>query len=309
MNDLDTSPVVIAGEHLTQLVMDRLRTHYVELVPLAQAISNHCDVKLMVVGSWFVNPKAKLLGGISTFKLWYLLEQAGIPSPEIAGVTSSQPYGSYIGKLLAYDVIDMPTAQQLCGGTAEGSVLHAARGGQLVKLKQSERVIEHPVSQQIDLRAMRRALEAEHGVKLAEEMAKRQAELDACTSEHSHNLAAATVKPTSALATTEEHVPVPSTDATLDETPAPAVADIEAIVRSMLFARGQAAGGNGPSKFELAASFLTARVYAQHVLDNFSPEEQQALKRLVGADLYFDLKNQMAALSSTRAHKILSSEV
>ena len=312
MDDLDSSPTMISGEALTELVMSRLRSHYAQLVPVAQAISDHCGVKLKVVGTWFVDPEANPLGGISTLALWYLLQQYGIPSPEIDGITTAQPYGSYVGKLLAYGLIDMSEAQKLCGNTPASSVLNAARGAQLLKLKQNkELVILNQVSGRVDLWAMQRRLASEYSEKLAAKVAKLDAAFQQQTSRNAGTIAAigtVTMAAPPAASTETEPSEATPTSAMLptERADSPSMEDVQAYIRSLLFANNQEKlNGGDPTVYELARDFVTARVSAQYALDHLDPEQRKQLKNLIGEAGYFELHQLFAALSGARARGVL----
>lgn len=286
MTNPDQTPVAIPGEALTTLVMGRLRANYVSLVPMAQAIADYCGVKLIVVGGWFVDPKTKPLGGVSTLKLWYLLQQCGIPSPELDQVTVGQPLGAYIGKLLAYNVLEMKDAQRLCGGAQDNVVLNAARGSTFSvysKLDKSE-IYATDADGRADLAAMRHALEERYG----EELAEKVAAVDAIIAQHDQTNRTEATKPSS------------------DKPEVFSEAAVERIVHKLLVADSERkiTQRGKPSPFDLVMQIIVARVAAQYAL-GLPAEELALVRRLLGDDA-FNLRNLLASLSGARAAKLVS---
>jgi len=55
---------------------------------------------------------------------------------------------------------------------------------------------------------------------------------------------------------------------------------------------------------DIAANLGKAYVDANYALEELTPEEQALLRRLVGEDTLFNLKNVLAALCGSRAHQL-----
>jgi hypothetical protein len=297
----------LAGDWLTNLVMQRLRDNLLTLQPMAPAIAQFCGVRIEPVCTWLIDPKAKPLGGIVTLKLWYFQRQLGLACPELDAVMDANPYGAAVGKLLAYDVIKMEQARELCGAK-EGAVLSGARGGQTMTPK-------------LNLAK----LQAQYGSDLqaAIELLNEQ------IAQHRPTRSRATT-PQAAVITTREVPAPPAIDPPQPETSSDdrltglssnelvelfikrlgltpeivdaKIADIAARIKP------QASKSQLPVRHELirgiADTLMKAHADATYALEALTPEELAFLKRLVGEDLPFNLKNALAALCGSRAHQI-----
>jgi hypothetical protein len=284
-------------DQLTELVMQRLRINPLTFLPAASVIAQFCDVRLQPVGAWFVDPKAKPLGGTVTLKLWYFQQQMGVFCPEIDEVVKANPYGAAIGKLLAYDIITMSKARELCGNVKDGAVLNGARGGKTSNPKLT-------VAQ----------LQSQFGGDLEAAIGMYREQLDSL---QSGTPQATTTKPAEPTADTID------SDHPTVSTPGTAIGDqfsdssreeiIESII-AQLIPRLEAVGNTAtpPSKRagqpmrydtirQIADSLAKAHTDVIYALRVLMPEELDCLKELVGEDLPFNLKNALAALCGSRA--------
>lgn len=114
------------ADELARKVVERLRRSNIP----HEVVADFVDVKRATVAGWLAGDGPP--NGERMNRLWYLLEAAGIPSPEMDKVP---PFGQYLGRLLAYQVIDMKQARVAYkpddgeGGSPQ-AVLNAIRGEQ-----------------------------------------------------------------------------------------------------------------------------------------------------------------------------------
>jgi len=97
------------AQELTETVVRRLRenrdTVSVDVVAL------FCEVSPNTVHGWLrgSNP----LGGLTTLRLWHLLNELRIDSPELRKVHNNYPFGGYLGRLLAFDAVQITALREL----------------------------------------------------------------------------------------------------------------------------------------------------------------------------------------------------
>jgi hypothetical protein len=301
-----TTTFPLVGDDLTNLVMQRLRTNPLTYLTVAPVIAQFCGIRLEPIGTWFVDPTAKPLGGIMTLKLWYFQQQTGLACPEIDGAMAASPYGAAVGKLLAYGVINIAEARTLCGGVKDGAVLRAARGGRVMSPKLTLAKLQKQYN--ADLQAAVETL---------------QEELD----KHRFATPQVDLMPASAATATPTSPPQPERQT---EPPSEPLVDIsreemiELIVARLgltpetvreqvaaFVAQTVPAQQGAPSALmqhelirSMAGTLTRAYTDATFALEVLTPEEQALLRRLVGEDTLFNLKNTLAALSGSRAHQL-----
>lgn len=115
------------GDKLITTLADRMKDHRGEID--AEQLANFAGVTPATAYGWF--GKTKPLGGVLSIKIWHFLAACGISSPELDEVEKVNPYGYYIGRLLAFGVISVRDACEICkkdGGLRKNGVFRHARG-------------------------------------------------------------------------------------------------------------------------------------------------------------------------------------
>jgi len=296
----DSRPLTppLNADDLTNLVMQRLRDHSATFLPMAPVIAQFCSVRLEPIGTWFVNPTAKPLGGIITLKLWYLQQQMGLDCPEIEAVTVASPYGATIGKLLAYDVITPEQARALCGGVKDNAVLKGARGSRIASPQLT--IAQLQQRYRVDLQAAIETLQEQAGkhqpagLQITPATPDHQVEPVSEASPSEPAVSLSSEKLIELLAARLNLIPETLQAAIAMQT-APVQADPPAVTQHQLIR-------------DIAATLAQAHVDVKYALEVLTPEEQAFLKRLVGDELPFNLKNALAALCGSRAKQLSQGE-
>lgn len=103
---------------LGPIVIGRLRAHNID----PELVAKFTNSQPSTVARWLGGQSPR---GTALNSLWHLLAVAGVPSPELEAVPA---FGRYLGRLLAFGVIDLDTAQELCGIQNEQAVYGITRG-------------------------------------------------------------------------------------------------------------------------------------------------------------------------------------
>lgn len=113
-------------EVLHDMVTKTMQSNARHLSP--QQIADFCGLSEKTVAKW-LQKKGKPLGGITAIQLWYFLTVAGYIEPSVMErVQEINPYGAYLGKLLAFRVISLEEAAKEVCHRNPNAVLRAARG-------------------------------------------------------------------------------------------------------------------------------------------------------------------------------------
>lgn len=124
--------LLLSADELTDRLVARLRAQPEAIHP--GVIRDFCDVVLNTAREWF--SKGRPLGGLTTLRLWHLMEAAGFDSPELQRIRREYPEGEYLGRLLAYRIITMNDAKNIAGVSKEGGVFRGIRfEGRLSSMK------------------------------------------------------------------------------------------------------------------------------------------------------------------------------
>jgi hypothetical protein len=108
---------MIDPEVLSSLLRDRLM-RFNDLALVAE----FTDSTIGTVKQWLNGRPVK---GQRQNSLWHLLAAAGLDSPELEAIP---PFGRYLGTLLAYRIITIEDAQEICDVRNGNAVLDAVRG-------------------------------------------------------------------------------------------------------------------------------------------------------------------------------------
>src|SRR5215469_16762213 len=112
---------------------DLLRQRLVSSKLTPEQVADFCNSSPSTVRDWIDGKKPPR--GQRLNYLWWLLATIGFESPELDEIPE---FGRYIGELLAFDVIDLEEAQELCGINYEQGVLGATRGSRAPAAPKSE---------------------------------------------------------------------------------------------------------------------------------------------------------------------------
>ena len=261
----------LTGDELTEVLAERFRANADSLN--LDHMAAFCGIKHLSTVKLWLGDKHKPMGGLAGLKLWHFLAQVGIASPELGQVRENYPEAEYLGRLVAFGVLSLDEVCKMCR-VQKDAILRAVRN--------QNRLLHCPTLE---------ALKKEHSVAL-EAAVKNFQKLSRRV-----DVALARKKPVPDKQGATSSGELKDLQRRLNE--------ILETLRIAVPVVTQQSTDEQPITFlairDVAEKLQVAAVAANVAISQFSPEQRDLLRVLMGPRAMFDLSNVLERLCTERA--------
>lgn len=257
----------LTGDELTQVVVNRFRANANAFD--IEHVADFCGVNPPAVAGWLRTRKP--LGGIYTLKLWHFLAQAGVDSPELVEARNEYPLGEYFGRLLAFNLLSLEDACALCK-VKRDAILRAARNQG--RLLHCSKTFKNLTSEYDELLAL-----------AVEEFQEKLPSMEAASGDSAPALEVVQSIPSGELEELRQRLEILEARPHVVKGPH---SDEESALRLQLVKN-------------VAEALQAAHVAANVAISQFSLEERELLRTLMGAKGMFEFSTVLDRLCSERA--------